>query len=265
MTESEIARKVGRSHKLIAFWTRHFSLSYHKLGFKGVPLVVGSLPSTDRLPRIRIVRGRRTKNVLVEPDSDLAYFLGFALGDGSFSHRMISIHQSLGEKDYLPILESLVARLSRKHGGAVNRSIYEERLLDLTWCNSKISRIIKFLHEKRYDQIDGFLNGRFSAEFVAGLWDADGDVDSEHPRLHNTDLRLLQAVQLAMKGRCGVRSYVRMNIPAGSSHVIRGVEHISRRAIYCLQVSRSSRKKWAQMIGLKLRNPRKFNAVKNCL
>ena len=263
MTEAEVARSVGRSHRLIAFWTRRFGLFRHKIGFKGVPLLVGSLPGRENLPRIKTMQGRRVKIVPISPDSELAYFLGFAVGDGSFSHRTISIHQSLKEKNYLPVLESLVTRLSRKLGGGVNKSIHQERLLDLTWCNSRVSRMIMFAHEVRYDQIDGFLNGRFSADFVAGFWDADGDVNREHPRLHNTDLRLLQVFQLALKNRFCVESRIRVTTPAGSRRVIRGVEIVSRRPIYCLQVSRGSRVQWAQMIGVKLRNPRKFEAVDN--
>lgn len=261
MTETEIARKAGRSHKLIAFWTKRFGLFQHKMGSKGAPLLIGSLPGKESLPVIKTMQGRRVKIVSVSPDSDLAYFLGFAIGDGSFAQRSVSIHQSMGEKDYLPILESLLVRLSRKLGGGVNRSIHQGRLLDLTWCNSRISRMIMFLHEVRYDQIDGFLNGRFSAEFVAGFWDADGDVDRQHPRLHNTDLRLLQAVHLVLTERFGVQSYLRASTPVGSKRIIRGIEIISRRPLYRLQVARRSRKKWAQTIGLKLRNPRKFAAA----
>jgi hypothetical protein len=108
------------------------------------------------------MHGRRVKIVSVSPDSELAHFFGFAVGDGSFSDRTISIHQSLKEKDNMPVLESLVTRLSRRLGGGVNKSIHQERLLDLTWCNSTVSRIIMFAHEVRYDQINGFLNGRFS-------------------------------------------------------------------------------------------------------
>jgi hypothetical protein len=109
MTEAEIARKVGRSHRLIAFWTRRFGLFQHRVGFKGAPLLVGSLPGRETLPRIKAMHGRRVRIVSVSPDSELAYFLGFAVGDGSFSDRTISIHQSLKEKDYLPVLESIVA------------------------------------------------------------------------------------------------------------------------------------------------------------
>ena len=261
MTEAEIARKVGRSHKLIAFWTKRFGLFHHKSGFKGVPLLIGSLLGKECLPLIKTMQGRRVKIVSVSPDSDLAYFLGFAIGDGSLTHRTVSIHQSLGEKDYLPILESLLVRLSRKLGGGVNRSIHQERLLDLTWCNSRICRIIMFLHEVRYDQIDGFLNGRLSAEFVAGFWDADGDVNREHPRLHNTDLRLLQAVQSVLTERFGVQSYIRTSTPVSSKRIIHGIEIISTRPLYCLQVGRRSRKKWAQTVGRKLKNPRKFEAA----
>ena len=103
----------------------------------------------------------------------------------------------------------------------------------------------------------------FSADFVAGFWDADGDVNREHPRLHNTDLRLLQVFQLALKNRFCVESRIRVTTPAGSRRVIRGVEIVSGRPIYCLQVSRGSRVQWAQMMGVKLRNPRKFEAVDN--
>ena len=76
--------------------------------------------------------------------------------------------------------------------------------------------MIMFAHEVRYDQIDGFLNGRFSEDFVAGFLDADGDVNREHPRLHNTDLRLLQVFQLALEIRFCVESNVRATIPVGS-------------------------------------------------
>jgi len=71
------------------------------------------------------MQGRRVKIVPISPDSELAYFLGFAVGDGSFSHRTISIHQSLKEKNYLPV-ESLVTRLSRKLGGG-GEQIYPSR------------------------------------------------------------------------------------------------------------------------------------------
>ena len=57
MTEAEVARSVGRSHRLIAFWTRRFGLFQHKIGFKGVPLLVGSLPGRENLPRIKLCKG----------------------------------------------------------------------------------------------------------------------------------------------------------------------------------------------------------------
>ena len=69
MTEAEIARRVDRSHRLIAFWTRRFGLFQHKIGFKGVPLLVGSLPGRENLPRIKTMQGRRVKIVSISPDS----------------------------------------------------------------------------------------------------------------------------------------------------------------------------------------------------
>ena len=42
------------------------------------------------------------KIVSISPDSELAYFLGFAVGDGSFSHRTISdFDSSISEREKL--------------------------------------------------------------------------------------------------------------------------------------------------------------------
>ncbi len=226
---------------------------------------MGCLPNTLEFPRIVFVERWRVRLAPVEPNSDLAYFLGFALGDGSFAHRSISIHQSVSETKFVSYLKSLTLKLGEKYGGSVHERVEENRLVDITWSNSRISRMLRFLGKKRYDQIEGWMRGRCGAEFIGGLWDADGDVDVNHPRLHNTDLRVLRTTQTSMENLYGVKSTIRMNVPSGRKLRIRGKDYVSKRAVYSLQISRGSRQRWASVFGSRLMNPRKREAASSIL
>jgi hypothetical protein len=179
------------------------------------------------------------------------------------------------------VIESLVAELARKHEATWRTEHKQSAISEVgVWhvaINSTNLRRALFMddHSFSYDAIHTIaVESEFAADFQAGLTDAEGSlalpvpVESPHGRIIaivNNDRRLLGLTRLSLVHTLRLEpSSVRIRLasPKGRSHLVKGVEIVSRHPSYLLEVLSGAKKRWLAQVGPRLRHPRKRGVAK---
>jgi LAGLIDADG-like domain len=246
LSRDKISQMLGVNHSIV---TNALRQSGVKPRPQRTPIIVTELTeSNPNRPRIMISRGRVIVRHQVRLTLNLAYLLGWIIGDGYANRREIDAIVSLRESKLVePLFRAQLERFGSvfvvpRHGAHIIR------------CNSTVlARVLCTATGKRYwTNIDFILQSpRFAPVFIAGFWDADGGVFHEangafRAHLYNSRLLLLEKIVHALNQHLGieVKVYKRKqnrSLPETKIH--------ARSDRYDLYVRAKSNHLWAKRIG----------------
>lgn len=213
------------------------------------PTIVTELvTSRPTPPRIAIYKGQVIVKRQIRLTLELAYVLGWILGDGYTNKREIDAIVSARERELIePFVKRVLERFGRvfvvpRHGAFLIR------------CNSTaLSRVLCTDEGTRcWENIDFALSlPKFASALIAGFWDADGGIYHEangtlRAHLYNSNLLLLDKIASAMQNLYGIEStmYKRKENKESPSSKIH-----ARRDRFDLYVPARSNALWARYIG----------------
>src|SRR5580698_7240823 len=141
---------------------------------------------------------------------ELAYTLGWIVGDGYANKREIDAIVSLRERS---LIESFVRRELERFGTVF---VVPRHGVLLVRCNSTLlSRVLCSPKGIWYwENVDFVLRSRrYASAFIAGFWDADGGIYREtngtvRTHLYNSDLLLLNKIAHAMQTLYGIETRI---------------------------------------------------------
>ena len=194
----------------------------------------------------------------VNIDSNLAYLIGFCLGDGSVEKYSLEVfNKNEGMKN---ALKSTMQRY-----GKVRESIRENGLWRLRLSSSAIARLVKVnktINEETLDFI--FSDAKLIPSFLAGFWDAEGSVLKQrsyfHVYLYNSNKDLLDKISKYLEGNSIKNSIIKVKMRA-KTYYYNGRPIVAKKQIYRLGVPKSHIKNWKELIGLHLKHSKKSAVV----
>jgi len=217
-----------------------------------------SLPGNMNKTWIEEKNNNINKISLVEITPELAYVIGFALGDGSIQKYCVEVFNKDKE------LEKPLSDILKKFG-TVTESKRDDGLWKLRLSSKRIAHLIKDENGIRKDTIEHiFNNEKLAKKFIAAFWDAEGSVLKHKNRffvyLYNSDkwlvdkirdflkLKKIESSILSIDGRKRIYSY-------------NGRPVISKKIIYRLSIPKKFRNKWIELIGINLLHSKKSKNV----
>jgi len=213
--------------------------------------------NSDHL-RIKQEGNRLTKVDSVEMTPDLAYIIGFALGDGSVQKYQLEVFN----KD-----ESLYSHLYKllSRYGTPGEDKRSDGLWRLRLSSIRIASLVRKngeLNEETVNYI--FKKDRLARKFVAAFWDAEGSVRRERNYfniyLYNSNTYLLDKVGKFLNKK-GIEYSTRFTFEPGREYYLNGRRIISKKKIYRISVPKSSMKKWTDEIGVHMIHTKKKKVV----
>jgi hypothetical protein len=213
-----------------------------------------------------------TRKVAV--DNNLAHFAGLAYGDGYPAWgevRIVTSNPTFADK-----LVGLVQQIAKDHKGTSREYVRPGNLSDKPQhnitLNSTLVRRALFddLMQPKYDSLYSLaMEDRLAADFQGGLSDAESSllspvpIESPHGRIFaviNSDRHLLGIVRLALVYKIRLEpTSVRTRLASkrGRRHTLRGIEIITRKNNYLIEILAGAKKKWLTEIGQLLWHPEK--------
>ncbi len=187
----------------------------------------------------------------LSPSNDLAYLVGFWLGDGRSSGREKQVRFKLGDKDQVDKVGKIVARVLR----CPPNPIFEEEGF---YC-------VRYSNAILYDFLQGPLDrlssciGPYKSDFLRGIFDAEGyvscRVDTERKKLYgimvgvvNTNEDYLALIE-SMLTEDGITCTERITNRTGSEMKIRGRTYVRKQNVRHLVIRGESVLLYAQKIG----------------
>ncbi|MBI4043280.1 MAG: hypothetical protein HY393_00550 [Candidatus Diapherotrites archaeon] len=189
---------------------------------------------------------------------ELAYLIGFALGDESVQKYMVEVfNQDRKLREHLhPIL---------KKYGTVTEDERENGLWRLRLSSVKIANLIKTGKKIREDTIDYILsNDDLARQFIAAFWDAEGTARRQdknyHLYLYNTNEALLERIGAFLASK-GIKFSKYSRFDKGRVCFFNGHEIRTTKPLYRLSIPKESRHTWVSEIGIYLKHSKKKATV----
>jgi hypothetical protein len=215
----------------------------------------------------------------VPVDRTLAHFAGLAYGDGYpvwGEIRVVTANELFAEK-LMQIVNSIANQFQATTREYVRPDPVSNSIQHNVVLNSTLVRRALFndLMQPDYGAIHSIaMEPDLAAEFQAGFTDAEGSlltptpIDSPHGRIFaavNSDRRLLGIARLSLVYQIRIEPgsvSTRLSSKKGRSHFLNGVEFVTRKNSYCVEILSSGKKKWLQRVGSQLWHPSKSEVAK---
>jgi intein-encoded DNA endonuclease-like protein len=194
--------------------------------------------------------------------TELAYLIGFSLGDGSIQKFMVEVFNKDTnlKKQLLKIL---------KPYGAITFDERANGLWRLRLSSVKIADLIKQNKVIREDTLDYiFADNELARHFIAAFWDAEGTVRKQgnyfHIYLYNTNFSILARICEFLQCH-KIQFSIHERKARDEAGIIRGRVVHSRKMIRRVSVPKSSCLSWAKLIGTKMQHSKKGKTVEEIL
>lgn len=256
-TITEIETITGIPDSTLGYWfkqldipfIRHHSLTILTLGDADGEAIISKGKNTYRVIAIRIT-------------PELAYTIGFALGDGAIQDWMVEVFN----KD--PNLKKVLFEYLKPYG-SITQDERPDGLWRLRLSNGPIAKLIKLNKKIREDTIEYiFTNKELAKMFVAAFWDAEGTARKQgnyyHLYLYNTNRYLIDTICNFLTERginFSIHSRKSRDKPAyNGSRIIH-----SKKILHRIAIPKSSYKIWLNEIGRYLNHSKKRKIVNEML
>lgn len=252
-TIPEIERITGVPDSTLGYWFKRLNIATIRKNVRSY-----SKAGNRDSKRIKLEGDALTKvhNVTMTPE--LAYIIGFALGDGSTQKYQLEVFN----KD--ESLYSYLYGLLRRYGplGEDKRS---DGLWRLRLSSIRIASLVRKngrINEETISYI--FKRDNLARKFVAAFWDAEGSVRREnryfHIYLYNSNTYLLDNVEEFLTKK-RIDYSTRFTFQPGREYYLKGRRVRSKKKIYRISIPKSSMKKWKKEIGVHMVHTKKKKVV----
>ncbi|MBU2634567.1 MAG: LAGLIDADG family homing endonuclease [Nanoarchaeota archaeon] len=202
---------------------------------------------------------KKTKTVNITPD--LAYLIGFALGDGTIQKYMVEFFN----KD--ENLKEHIFNLLKPHG-PITENTREDDLWRLRLSSVKIANLIKKDKIIREDTLNYiFKDDKLTRKFIAAFWDAEGHISKRSNYydilISNTNDKIMDYITKFL-----IKNKIKFSIKyikIGRLSKIKGVEVRGCKSGFKIRIFKDSIKDWAKLIGIHMLHSKKSNIVKEIL
>lgn len=204
---------------------------------------------------------KKVSTIKITPE--LAYIIGFALGDGNIQRFMVEVFNK-DEKLRGHLFELL------KPYGSITEERRENGLWRLRLSSVKIANLIKDKKEVRKDTINYiFSRDDLARRFIAAFWDAEGSVllgkhNYYHIYLYNSDSYLLRKVCDFFDSKNIKFSLLNMKLRS-NAYFLKGRPIIAKKIIQRIGIPKSSCLNWVKEIGIYLNHSKKREIVNEIL
>ena len=254
---TKIEEITGISDSTICYW-------FKKLGIPSERWhsVISSKAGGRDSTKLRRRRGNISKVATVKITPELAYVIGFTLGDGAIQKYMVEVFNK-DEGLRLPLYNYL------KPYGTITEDRREDGLWRLRLSSVKIANLIKINKKPNKGTIDYiFKKDKLARKFVAAFWDAEGSVRREskyfHIYLYNSDTYLLDKVEEFLNKK-KIDYSTRFTFEPGREYYLKGRKIKSKKKIYRISIPKSSMKKWIKEVGIHMIHTKKKKVVEEIL
>jgi hypothetical protein len=255
---TEIEQILGVPDSTLGYWFNRL-----KIPFSRNHITNNTIAGNKNSLEIEEKAGVPYKKNTIEITPELAYVIGFTLGDGSVQKFMIEVFNK-DEK-----LRGTLFEFLKPYG-----SITEERRPNGLWrlrlSSVLIAGLIKNKDGIRKDTIDYILKkGELAKKFIAAFWDAEGSVLKQkkyfHVYLYNSNKYLLETIGSFLKSNGIDYSIINIKAHPERNYSYMGRKIISRKNMHRLGIPKKSLNKWADKIGIHLIHSKKNKMVEEIL
>mgnify|MGYP001568437264 FL=1 len=222
-----------------------------------------SIPASADSSTIEYINNTPKKVVAVKITPELAYLIGFTLGDGSVQKYMVEVFN----KDRK--LKDILFKIMQSYG-KITQDERENGLWRLRLSSGKIASLIKKNKRIREDTIKYiFADEKLAVMFIAAFWDAEGSVLRQrsyfHVYLYNSNLNLLKLIGSFLHSKKLDYSILKLNNSRNRVYFLNGRQVKSKKTLYRLGIPKRSVLSWARQFGVNLKHSKKQGMVKEIL
>lgn len=190
---------------------------------------------------------------------ELAYLIGFSLGDGAVQKFMVeTFNRDRKLREHLLVI--------MKPYGSVTETEREDGLWKLRLSSVKIANLIKDEKGIRQDTLDYiFDEEELAKKFVAAFWDAEGTVRKQgnyyHLYLYNSNESLLEKIKEFLTSKNISFSTFVKKYDFNRVYFLKGRRIIARKPIHRISIPESSCDLWINEIGSHMLHSKKSAVV----
>lgn len=197
-------------------------------------------------------------SITIKITPELAYTIGFVLGDGSVQQYQIEVFNK--DKNLRKILFNHL-----KSYGHITEEERENGLWRLRLSNGRIANLIKDYSGIRTDTLDYiFSKDVLSSNFVAGFWDAEGSVLRQnnyyHLYLYNSNNFLLDKICSFLQAK-NIKFSI-LNLKSRTKlYLLNNMPITPRKLVQRISIPKSSYLSWSNEIGKYMNHTKKKQVV----
>jgi len=257
-TMEEIEEITGIPDSTLSRWFSKLGIDPQKRWHNILASKAGSRNST----KLKRSKGTISKVATVKITPELAYVIGFTLGDGAVQKYMVEVFNK-NEGLRLPLYNYL------KPYGTITEDRRDYGLWRLRLSSVKIANLIKTNKKPNRETIDYVLKkDKLARKFVAAFWDAEGSVRKEkqytHVYLYNSDIYLLEKIGEYLNKK-NIDYSTLFTFRPNREYYLKGRKIKAKKKIYRISIPKSSLKKWAKEIGIHMIHTKKKKVVEEIL
>ena len=256
-TITEIETITGIPDSTLGYWFKELEIPFTRHH-----MITKAFPGKNNSEIIINKNGKLYVAETVKITPELAYVIGFTLGDGSVQHYQIEVFNK--DKGLKEILFKYL-----KHYGNITEEERPNGLWRLRLSSVVIANLIKNKNKIRRDTIDYiFKNKELVRNFIGAFWDAEGTVRRQksyyHLYLYNSNKYLIDKICEYLKSK-KIKFSIHIRKTRDRDFFINGSPVISKKNLYRICVHKISYKEWLKNIGSYIKHIKKKEVVNEIL
>lgn len=257
-TLPQIEKITGIADSTLGFWLKNLNIKTERWHIE-----TKSVPGDKYKEEVKQINGKWINQVTINITPELAYIIGFTLGDGAVQKYSVEVFNK--DEGIKKGIETYLESFQHTGEDKTSSGIWRIRLHE-----KRIANLIKENKKTRYDTIDYILSKpELANQFIAAFWDAEGSVQYKekhgfHIYLYNTNLKLLEKIENYLNSITIICSKLKID-GRNRQYTYNGRAIIAKKILYRLYVPKSCRYIWAKEIGTKMLHSKKSKIIKQIL
>lgn len=256
----EIEKITGIPDSTLARWFDKLNISKSRRNVTNVS-IPGNFDAEIVLTGFKAAK----KFSVINTTPELAYLIGFVLGDGSIQKFMVeAFNRDRKLREHL--LEIM------KPYGSVTETERDDGLWKLRLSSVKLANLIKDETRIRQDTLDYiFDDEELAKKFVAAFWDAEGSIGKRKNLknyfdviLYNTNTSILSQIRSFLKDK-DIDTSLKHFAETRGSYFIGGRKVSSKKKVFRIRVLRGSFENWVKFVGVHMLHSKKSAVVNEML
>jgi len=251
---TEIETITGIPHSTLEYWFNKLKIPFirNHIRTKSFP---SNLDSEIVVTKDAITY--RSTTIKITPE--LAYIIGFTLGDGSVQQYMVEVFNK--DRNLRKIIWNYL-----KPYGTITREERKDGLWRLRLSSRRIANLIKNENQIREDTINYIFNNNILARnFIAAFWDAEGSVNLGkhnyyHIYLYNSNSYLLGKIYNFLKSK-NIKFSISNLKSRTNLYLLNGMVVTPKKMVQRISIPKSSCLVWVNEIGKYMNHTKKKQVI----